>query len=64
LPIDDTDPENKRLLNLKADSQQYDTINSVEIKKDDEKSHEEKLQALQNLGINFTKTQLEKLELE
>jgi len=39
-------------------------INSVEIKKDDEKSHEEKLQALQNLGINFTKTQLEKLELE
>ena len=64
LPIDDADPENKRLLNLEVDGKKTEMINSVEIKTNDEKPHEEKLKALQNLGINFTKTQLEKKEFE
>jgi hypothetical protein len=64
LPINEFDPENKRLLSVNFEKQTDNIINSVETSTVEEIAHEGKLQALQNLGINFSKTELEKQEFQ
>jgi len=63
-PVDPSDPENKRLLSTNFSNMNSIAMNSPKLGQAENESHESKLNALQNLGIDFAQTALEKHDFE
>jgi len=63
-PVDPSDPENKRLLSTNFSNINSIATNGPKLSQSENESHEDKLNALHNLGIDFANTALEKHEFK